>query len=218
MLASIGTTSMRSPQSAGSASTGASRSRQERHPARAAGAPGGLERRLSPRPRLGELLAVEDPEDAADEEQDHLVNGPGMGSAANVPPHRSGLGIWPPNHDLDGAERATDESAALRTRSISSPFVDARASMLGVMNVPKDAPTWLVELVRPHWGAPEWNAWEDYREKLAALGVPANRLKPIGPLAAPRTSRATSRASSRGFRYRSTGNDSEKGRSAARTR
>jgi hypothetical protein len=57
--------------------------------------------------------------------------------------------------------------------------------MLAVMNVPKDAPTWLVELVRPHWGAPEWNAWEDYREKLAALGVPANMLKPIGPLSRP---------------------------------
>ena len=61
--------------------------------------------------------------------------------------------------------------------------------MLAVMNVPKDAPAWLVELVRPHWGEPEWSAWEDYREKLAALGVPANMLKPIGPLGRPRTSR-----------------------------
>ena len=57
--------------------------------------------------------------------------------------------------------------------------------MLAVMNVAKDAPTWLVELVRPHWGAPEWNAWEEYLEKLAALGVPANMLKPVGPLSRP---------------------------------
>jgi len=60
-----------------------------------------------------------------------------------------------------------------------------RPVMLAVMNVPKDAPTWLVELVGPLWGAPEWSAWEDYREKLPALGVPANMLKPIGPLSRP---------------------------------
>jgi len=62
---------------------------------------------------------------------------------------------------------------------------DARASMLAVMHVPQDAPSWLVELVRPHWGATEWNAWEGYREKLAALGVPGHMLKPIGPLSRP---------------------------------
>ena len=69
-----------------------------------------------------------------------------------------------------------------RTTDASS---DARASMLAVMDVPTDAPAWLVELVGPHWGAPEWNAWEGYREKLAALGVPANMLKPIGPVSRP---------------------------------
>jgi hypothetical protein len=57
--------------------------------------------------------------------------------------------------------------------------------MLVVMDVPKDAPTWLVELVGPHWGSTEWNTWKDYREKLADLGVPASHIKPVGPLSRP---------------------------------
>jgi hypothetical protein len=57
--------------------------------------------------------------------------------------------------------RRETRAAELAHDDLSS---DTRASMLAVMHVPKDAPSWLVELVRPHWGAPEWNAWEDYRE------------------------------------------------------
>lgn len=57
--------------------------------------------------------------------------------------------------------------------------------MLGLMNVPTDAPPWLAELVGTHWGTQEWDAWEGYREKLAALGVPTSMLKPIGPLSRP---------------------------------
>jgi hypothetical protein len=50
---------------------------------------------------------------------------------------------------------------------------------------PKDAPTWLIDLVRPHWGADEWKAWEGYREQLTDLGVPPSMLKPVGPLSRP---------------------------------
>ena len=57
--------------------------------------------------------------------------------------------------------------------------------MLVAMNVPKDAPTWLTELVGPHWGSPEWSAWEEYGQKLAAYGVPASHIKPVGPLDRP---------------------------------
>ncbi len=77
------------------------------------------------------------------------------------------------------------ETLAAEPRRTWDTNSDARASMLAVMNVPKDAPAWLVELVSPHWGAPEWNAWEDYREQLAALGVDPNMLKPIGSLSRP---------------------------------
>jgi len=57
--------------------------------------------------------------------------------------------------------------------------------MLGAMNVPKDAPPWLAELVGPYWGSEEWSAWRDYLEKFAALGVPAHYIKPVGPLDRP---------------------------------
>jgi len=57
--------------------------------------------------------------------------------------------------------------------------------MLVPMTVPKDAPTWLAELVAPYWGPPEWDAWNDYLEKFAALDVPASYIKPVGPLDRP---------------------------------
>ena len=75
-------------------------------------APGRLEQRFGPRPRLGELLAVEDPEGAADEEQDHLVERPWDGKRRErATPSKRPRNPAVPNHDLDGAERATDESA-----------------------------------------------------------------------------------------------------------
>ena len=52
-------------------------------------------------------------------------------------------------------------------------------------SVPKDAPTWLVEVASPHWDTPEWDAWERSRAELAALGVPASHVKPVGPLSRP---------------------------------
>jgi len=55
-----------------------------------------------------------------------------------------------------------------------------------VTNVPKDAPSWLVEVAGPHWGTTEWDAWESSRAELTALGVPATHLKPIGSLSRPR--------------------------------
>ena len=54
-----------------------------------------------------------------------------------------------------------------------------------VTNVPKDAPAWLVEVASPNWGTTEWDAWESYHADLAALGVPASHIKPIGPLSRP---------------------------------
>ena len=52
-------------------------------------------------------------------------------------------------------------------------------------NVPKDAPAWLADVAGPHWGADEWEAWENLHAELAALGVPASHVKPIGPLDRP---------------------------------
>lgn len=52
-------------------------------------------------------------------------------------------------------------------------------------NAPKDAPGWLVEAAGPHWGTTEWEAWERHRADLAALGVPASHVKPVGPLGRP---------------------------------
>jgi hypothetical protein len=54
-----------------------------------------------------------------------------------------------------------------------------------VTNVPDNAPTWLADIVGPHWGATEWEAWEGHRAELAGLGVPATHIKPVGPLSRP---------------------------------
>jgi hypothetical protein len=54
-----------------------------------------------------------------------------------------------------------------------------------VTNVSKDAPAWLVDVVGPHWGTTEWDAWESCRAELAAIGVPASHVKPVGPLSRP---------------------------------
>jgi hypothetical protein len=54
-----------------------------------------------------------------------------------------------------------------------------------VTNVPKDAPAWVVDVVGAQWGTAEWDAWESCRAELAALGVPASHLKPVGPLSRP---------------------------------
>ncbi len=54
-----------------------------------------------------------------------------------------------------------------------------------VTNAPKDAPAWLVEVASPNWGTTEWDAWESCHADLAALGVPASHIKPIGPLSRP---------------------------------
>ncbi|HET7515245.1 MAG TPA: hypothetical protein VFJ60_10630 [Gaiella sp.] len=40
-------------------------------------------------------------------------------------------------------------------------------------------------MVGARWGEAEWSAWKDFRDRLAALGVPATHVKPVGPLDRP---------------------------------
>jgi hypothetical protein len=79
--------------------------------------------------------------------------------------------------------RATTEEEVLDDRPRYRAHRRPNARL--VTDVPKDAPAWLVEVAGPNWGTDEWEAWEGYRADLAALGVPASHIKPVGLLSRP---------------------------------
>jgi hypothetical protein len=76
-------------------------------------------------------------------------------------------------------------AAGRASRAATAPCGLDGSFMLDLMDAPNDAPAWLTEVVGPRWGEAEWSKWKDSQDRLAALGVPATHVKPVGPLDRP---------------------------------
>jgi hypothetical protein len=82
-----------------------------------------LRQLLSVAPTLSKLVAIEEPENTADEQQQHLVEGSGNGSksecATQADRARDAAVL---NKDLDGASSSAEESARRARSCFSSAF------------------------------------------------------------------------------------------------